>query len=124
MENEILYKVETRPTQVARRPKKAKDGSLVVWLTRKHYAVFMYVAQRVLAKPSFTPSYQEIADFCGYKNRDSAYKAVRIIAENGLLSTDLRQARSIKVTEAGETAYRAWLAAEEKRREYWRSKKQ
>lgn len=116
MENEVRFQVETKKTQIARRPKVGKDGALVVYVTKRHYRVFMYIASRILGKPTYTPSYQEVADSCGYKNRDSAYRAVLAIAEHGLLTTDIGRTRSIQVTEQGEAVFHQWKAAEEKRK--------
>lgn len=87
-----------------------------VYVSRRHYRVFMYVASLVLQKRSYTPSYQEIADACGYRDRSIAYRAVLGLGEHGLLTTDVRRTRSIQVTEQGETVYRQWKAIEDRKR--------
>jgi SOS-response transcriptional repressor LexA len=108
MENQTRFIVETTPTQIARRPKRAKDGAMEVYVTRRQHRVFMYVSG--LVQSGYTPSYQEVADACGYKTRDSAYRAVRSIAEHGLLTTDVRRTRSIQLTETGRLVYEQWAA--------------
>jgi hypothetical protein len=105
---ETRFIVETSKSQVPRRPKLARDGSMQVYVSRRHYAVFMYIASKVLGKPSYTPSYQEIAEVCGYRNRDGAYRAVLALGELGLLTTDVRRARSVQLTEQGEQVYGQW----------------
>lgn len=107
MPHEIKFIVENSKGQRARRPHVTRTGKLLVYLTRRHYRVFMFIAERILEERD-APSYQEIADWAGYTNRDSALRAVRTISELGLLATDVNRARSFRITKQGEAVYRQW----------------
>lgn len=107
MEKRLRFIVEKSHSQRARQQKTLPDGVVEVYVSRRHKDVFMFVAGSVIDLRG-VPTYDEIAEMCGYKNRDSALRAVWKLADYGLLRTSVRRARSIEVTPAGETIYRQW----------------
>jgi hypothetical protein len=99
--------VEKTDQQVARRPRRAKDGALEIYLTRRQRNVVVYLGHYILGQ-GYTPTFREIAEACGYRSADAALRAVRGLAKLGLVTTDVRQARSIRFTDEGRDVYEAW----------------
>jgi len=114
MNRVVRHIVEEDETQVARRPKLRKDGSVDVYVTRRFARILAYIAEMKAVDDQ--PSYDDIAKNCGYSSYKPAAYAVKQLADMGLLTTAKRRARSIKLTREGMKVYEDWRECEEKKR--------
>ena len=114
MNRVVRHIVEESETRVARRPKMQKDGSIEIYVTRRHARVLAFIGAS--SERDEQPTQVEIAASCGYGSREGAWHAVNELANMGLLSIDRRRARSMKLTKEGKHVYEAWLAIEKRSR--------
>lgn len=65
--------------------------------TRKQQRILDFIQKRQLADGA-TPTFQEIADEFGFRSLNSVTKHFHFLRQKGLLQTDVRKARSVRVT--------------------------
>ncbi len=101
-------KYEVVESQVAPRPR-TKDGVETVYLSSNHWKVLVYLGDTNEKK--YRPSLREIAERCGYEVPTGGRAAVLALGRIGLVQANVRQARSVSLTDEGERVYKEWVEA-------------
>lgn len=93
------YSIEATETRRARRQRTLKDGSVEIFIPRRHARVLKFIGQSV--ENGRAPTFREIQDGCKYGTPTGARRAVLSLAECGLVETNIRESRSTRLTDEG-----------------------
>ncbi|MCH7762212.1 MAG: hypothetical protein IIB95_00545 [Candidatus Marinimicrobia bacterium] len=66
-------------------------------ITPKQKAVFQYI-KIYLKENNFSPTFEEIAHYFGYRSKGTVYKHIKALKQKGLIRQDWNRVRSIKLS--------------------------
>lgn len=113
MMKEGTVRIEVVEGQVAPRPRKIGDEEIIS-LTERQWKAFIFIAEAITDR-GHRPTYRDVTKHCEYADATGGRAVVLALSRIGLVRTSPNQARSVSLTEDGESFYNGWAAAGKKK---------